>query len=56
MSPTHATLARLDRAIDDALRNGRSELANMLRCERADLRLMLLEPEGTARLLREVAS
>jgi hypothetical protein len=52
MSPTHATLARLDRAIDDALRNGRDELANMLRCERADLRLML-EPVP-ARLMREV--
>ena len=44
------------RAIDDALRNGRDDLANMLRLERADLRLMMLEPEGTARLLREVAS
>jgi hypothetical protein len=51
MSPATTTLARLDRAIDDATRHGRYELANMLRCERADLRLMMLEPAGTARLL-----
>jgi hypothetical protein len=56
MSPAHSNLARLDRAIDDALRNGHNELANMLRLERADLRMMTLEPAGTARLLREVAS
>ena len=56
MTPAHSNLARLDRAIDEALRNGRDDLANMLRLERADLRLMMLEPSGTARLLREVAS
>jgi hypothetical protein len=54
MTPALHNLARLDRAIDDALRNGRHDLANMLRLERADLRLML-EPVP-ARLLREVAS
>lgn len=56
MSPATSRLGQLDRAIDQAMRDGHNELANMLRLERADIRMMTLEPEGTARLMREVAS
>lgn len=51
MSPVHASLAKLERAIDDALRRGDLVAVEHLRAERADLRLMLVV-DGVASWLR----
>lgn len=40
MSPTYATLARIERELADAIRRGDTDRANHLRLERGDLRLM----------------
>lgn len=51
MTPAYHTLARIERELDLAMRRGDDARVTVLRCERADLRLMLLEPAGTARLM-----
>lgn len=51
MTPIGYRLARLDRLIDQAMRRGDDATVRELRCERADLRLMMTM-EGMAAMLR----
>lgn len=40
MNPAHATLARIERELDDAIRRGDTDRVNHLRLERGDLKLL----------------